>query len=80
MKQREEKETTSNTFYEFYFPEHDRTVKIDVPFSIEEINILQEARNLLDLLKGEMLKGSGWQRDAYLISVPWGYALKVRKS
>ncbi|MCB9813151.1 MAG: hypothetical protein H6772_01960 [Pseudomonadales bacterium] len=55
-------------------------MKIDVPFSLEEITILQDARNLRALLKDEMLKSSGWQTEAYLISVPWGYVLKGRKS
>lgn len=66
------------TTYTFSFPEHKIERIIEVPFSEEEIALLKQARELVMLLKNEMSRGSGWQREAYLKGIPWGGKLVNR--
>jgi len=72
--------STNYTFRTSIFGE-DIERKITVPFSLEEILLLGESRNIVFPWGKNILDGPSIYRYIFTnISVPWGYSLKDRES
>lgn len=69
----------TTTSYHFEFPEFGREFTIDIPFTLQEIELMRQCEEIVAQLSGEATRASGWQRDVYLDYRPlWGHGLKDR--